>query len=97
MRSPIKKIESLISALPESDIKHGSKFLKDRDFESLQLLVDSAIYRIKKNLDNENPKEEYLKVNMEDLRTLQVEVDYYVRLVLGPNNDEFIDSELEWE
>lgn len=97
MKSPIKRIESLIPSLPEKDIKYGNEFLKNRDFESLQLLIDSAIYRVKKSLDSENPKEEYLKVNMEDLRTLQVEVDYYARLLGIPNNDEFIDSELEWE
>lgn len=77
----IQRIENLISELPKTDIPFGNKYLKSRDFESLQLLVDSAIVRVNKGLTKENPKEEYLNVDLEKLRELKVEVDTYYSMI----------------
>ena len=70
-----------MDSLPERDIPLGNKFLSDRNFESLKELVDSAIYKIKKNLRTNNPREEYLKIDLEDLSKLKLEVDLYLSMI----------------
>lgn len=76
-REPIDRIKALIPSLPEGDVKLAHKFLNSRDFESLQLLVDSSLVRVKKGLSKENPKEEYLKADLEEMRKLKLEIDTY--------------------
>lgn len=85
--SSVQRISKLISALPKSDIPFGDKYLKERDFESLQLLVNSSIVRVKKGLTKEVPKEEYLKVDLERLNELKVEVDEYYSMLELPEED----------
>lgn len=85
--SSVQRISKLISALPKSDISFGDKYLKERDFESLQLLVNSSIVRVKKGLTKEIPKEEYLKVDLERLNQLKVEVDEYYSMLGLPEED----------
>lgn len=70
-----------MDSLPERDIPLGNRFLSDRNFESLKELVDSAIYKIKKNLRTNNPREEYLKIDLEDLSKLKLEVDLYLSMI----------------
>ena len=94
MSTPVERMKVLMNALPEKDISLGYKFLNSRDFDSLKELVDSAIYKVKRNLFRSmNPKEEYLKINLEDLNRLKSEVDtYVVQLELSEynsDNDEF--------
>ena len=60
----VERIRKLINNLPESDIPLGERFISERQFESLQELVDSAIFRVNKNVRWDNPKEEYLKVDL---------------------------------
>ena len=60
----VDKIKSLIANLPLSDIKLGYKFLQERNFSELQLLVDSAIIIIKNNLSTSTPKEEYRRLRL---------------------------------
>lgn len=74
---PIDRIKALIPSLPEGDAKLAHKFLNSRDFESLQLLVDSSLVRVKKGLSKENPKEEYLKADLGEMRKLKSEIDTY--------------------
>lgn len=76
-KEPIDRIKALIPSLPEGDVKLAHKFLNSRDFESLQLLVDSSLVRVKKGLSKENPKEEYLKADLEEMRKLKLEIDTY--------------------
>lgn len=76
-REPIDRIKALIPSLPEGDAKLAHKFLNSRDFESLQLLVDSSLVRVKKGLSKENPKEEYLKADLGEMRKLKSEIDTY--------------------
>ena len=88
-------------SLPERDIPLGHKFLNERSFDSLKELVDSAIYRVRKSLKSDNPKEEYLKVNLEDLNRLKSEVDMYIVQWGIPEddmyNEDFDDYEIEEE
>ena len=80
-KNPVDRIRDLLPSLPESDIGLAKKFLDSRDFESLQLLVDSSIVRVIRGRARVNVKEEYLKANLEDMRSLKSEVDsYYIFL-----------------
>lgn len=90
MSGPVERMKALIGSLPEKDIPLGHKFLGERNFESLKELVDSAIYKVKKSLKTDNPKEEYLKINLEDLVELKSEVDLYLAM-LEPDEERFDD------
>ena len=86
----IERIKSLIPSLPKKDVDLGYKFLEKRDFESLNDLVSSAVYKVKKNLRTSNPKEEYVNLDMDSLEKLQYEVqDYYSQF------EPFIENELD--
>ena len=100
MSKPVERIQALIGSFPERDIPLGHKFLNERDFDSLKELIDSAIYKVRRSLKSDNPKEEYLKVNLEDLSRLKSEVDVYI-VQLEPEddiyNEGFDDCEIEEE
>lgn len=87
-REPINRIRTLIPSLPSRDVEFAHKFLDSRDFESLQLLVDSALVRVKKGLNKENPKEEYLKADLGEMRKLKSEVDAYCKALELPEQEE---------
>ena len=92
MSEPIDRIKALIPSLPEGDARLAHKFLNSRDFESLQLLVDSSLVIVKRGLIKENPKEEYLKADLEEMRKLKSEVDTYCEaLELPEQEDEYED------
>ena len=101
MSEPVKRMKVLMCSLPERDIPLGHKFLNERSFDSLKELVDSAIYKVKRSLKSDNPKEEYLKVNLEDLSRLKSEVDMYIVQWEIPEDDmydeDFDDCEIEEE
>ena len=101
MSEPVKRMKALMCSLPERDIPLGHKFLNERNFDSLKELVDSAIYKVKRSLKSDNPKEEYLKVNFEDLNRLKSEVDMYIVQWEIPEddmyNEDFDDCEIEEE
>ena len=101
MIEPVKRMKALMCSLPERDIPLGHKFLNERSFDSLKELVDSAIYKVKRSLKSDNPKEEYLKVNLEDLSRLKSEVDMYIVQWEIPEDDmydeDFDDCEIEEE
>ena len=94
-REPIDRIEALIPSLPEGDAKLAHKFLNSRDFESLQLLVDSSLVRVKKGLSKESPKEEYLKADLGQMRKLKLEVDTYCEALELPEQEEYADFNSE--
>lgn len=86
-REPIDRIKALIPSLPEGDARLAHKFLNSRDFESLQLLVDSSLVRVKRGLSKENPKEEYLKADLEEMRKLKSEIDTYCEVIELPEQE----------
>lgn len=94
-REPIDIIKALIPSLPEGDAKLAHKFLNSRDFESLQLLVDSSLVRVKKGLSKENPKEEYLKADLGEMRKLKSEIDTYYEALELPEQEEYEDFSSE--
>lgn len=85
----VDRMRKLINNLPESDIPLGERFISERQFESLQELVDSAIFRVNKNVRDDNPKEEYLKVDLWELKKLKAEVDVYVEQLQLPSEEEY--------
>lgn len=95
MSGPIDRIKALILSLPEGDARLAHKFLNSRDFESLQLLVDSSLVRVKKGLNKENPKEEYLKADLEEMRKLKSEIDAYCEALELPGQEEYEDFNSE--
>lgn len=94
-REPIDRIEALIPSLPEGDARLAHKFLNSRNFESLQLLVDSSLVRVKKGLSKENPKEGYLKADLGEMRKLKSEVDTYCEALELPEQDGYEDFSSE--
>lgn len=80
-RDPVKVIKQLIPSLPDSDQKFAYKFLDERDFESLQLLVNSSIIRVKRGLSAINPKQEYVNASIDGMQDLKWEVDSYYELI----------------
>lgn len=94
-REPIDRIEALVSSLPEGDARLAHEFLNSRDFESLQLLIDSSLVRVKKGRSKESPKEEYLKANLGEMRKLKLEVDTYCEALELPKQEGYEDFSSE--
>ena len=94
-REPIDRIKALIPSLPGGDVKLAHRYLNSRDFESLQLLVDSSLVRVKKGLSKESPKEEYLKVDLREISRLKSEVDTYCMALELPEQEEYEDFSSE--
>lgn len=89
----IERIRGLIQYLPKVDISLANTFIDTRDFESLQELVDSAIIKARRNLKSDNPREEYLSLDMDILGMLKADVDVYVALLELPSNEEEYEEE----
>ena len=94
-REPIDRIKALIPSLPGGDVKRAHRYLNSRDFESLQLLVDSSLVRVKKGLSKESPKEEYLKADLGEMRKLKSEVDTYCEALELLEQEEYEDFSSE--
>lgn len=96
---PVERMINLTKFLPKSDTVLAQRFIDSRDFESLQELVDSAIIKARRSLSSDNPKEEYLSLDMNELTKLKAEVDVYVEQLQIPyqgNVEEFEDYAEEY-
>ena len=94
--NPIERMRKLLNSLPKSDITLGEQFIQSRDFESLKDLVDSAIFKTRKNIKSENLKQEYLDVDLTELSNLKAEVDVYLTQLEVPSNEWEGDIEEEY-
>lgn len=74
----VNRIKSLISVLPEKDRDLGYKFLNERQFDSLQSLVNSALYKVRKAKIVGDINNELIAVDIDNLRRLKSEVDAYI-------------------
>ena len=92
----VERMRKLLGSLPESDVNLGEQFIQGRDFESLKDLVDSAIFKTRKNIKSENPKQEYLEVDLTELSNLKAEVDVYLTQLEVPSNEWEEDIEEEY-
>ena len=93
---PVERMMSLTKCLPKSDIVLAQRFIDSRDFESLQELVDSAIIKARKSLNSDNPKEEYLSLDIDELARLKAEVDVYTEQLQLPYQNEIDNYEEEY-
>lgn len=82
-KSNLEFIKDNIKYLPIKDSKLAKEFLDKREFRKLQELVDSALYKITKNLNSENPKEEYKILDIDSIEELAVKIDDYITIVYG--------------
>lgn len=92
----IKKIRKLMSALPEKDYNLGIRLLDNRDFESLQSIINSNIYKIKKKYSDDEESQLECTAALSSLESLKMEVDDYAfNLDIPRENyeDYFIDYE----
>lgn len=80
MATPVERIKSLLENIPAKDIPYATKFLDDRDFESLRDLVKSDIQILRKKHD------ESLAEQIDLLRELKAEIDAYL-LMIGLEED----------
>lgn len=86
----LKQIQDLVLNLPPRDIPLGRKFVEERNFESLQDLVGSAIEIDKKR--TASGKESFVK-DFAGLILLKAKVDKYCSLLEIPEqeDDDFSD------
>lgn len=85
----VERMRRLINNLPKSDTALGERFISERQFESLQELIDSAIIRVNRNIRGPEPKEEYLEVDLWELKKLKAEVDVYIEQLQLPKEEEY--------
>ena len=72
------RMKSLIPTLPEKDRDLGYKFLNERQFDSLQSLVNSALYKVRKAKIIGDTNNELIAIDVDNLIRLKSEVDAYV-------------------
>lgn len=70
-------IERLIYALPTKDIELANKFIRERNFEFLQDLVNSAVYKVKRAKTMEDVSSPLMSVDIDNLLSLKSTVDIY--------------------
>lgn len=70
-------IERLIYALPTKDIELANKFIRERNFEFLQDLVNSAVYKVKRAKTIGNVSSPLMSVDINNLLSLKSTVDIY--------------------
>lgn len=70
-------IERLIYALPTKDIELANKFIRERNFEFLQDLVNSAVYKVKRAKTIGDVSSLLMSVDIDNLLSLKSTVDIY--------------------
>lgn len=70
-------IERLIYALPTKDIELANKFIKERNFEFLQDLVNSAVYKVKRAKTIGDVSSPLMAVDIDNLLSLKSTIDIY--------------------
>lgn len=70
-------IEKLIYALPTKDIELANKFIRERNFEFLQDLVNSAVYKVKRAKIIGDVSSPLMSVDIDNLLSLKSTVDIY--------------------
>lgn len=72
MNKTIRKLNSLVKSFPKEDIPHIEKHINKRSFKDLWDIVQSSIYKVKKN------REKYMQTNLDDMYTFQSELNCYL-------------------
>lgn len=86
MKTLIDTIKDKLKYLPNDDIRIANELLEKRRIESLKEIVDSALYKAKKN------RVKYQYIDIDGLESLQIDVyDYWSQLALP--DDCYLDYE----
>lgn len=73
METPkIQKLRQLVTKLPEKEIPACYKCLDERDFTSMEQIVNTVIYRIEK--DRKKQEQKYADIDLDSLYILQAEL-----------------------
>lgn len=88
MEQPLHKIKRLSKNLPADDIKLAKQFIANREFNKLLEMIDADLYLIRQNSLLDEPKEEYLNVDIEGLYSLRDSVIEYLYFLEVPDNPE---------
>ena len=83
IKSDLDYIKDNIKCLPLKDVTFAKSFIERREFNKLQELVDSALYKISKNLNSDKPKPEYKILDIDAIEELAVKIDSYITEVYG--------------
>lgn len=96
-KSHSSTIKELLNYLPKSEVHYAEKYYNLRDFQSLKEIVDSTIFKIKKNLSSDSIKDEYLSIDLDSLYTLQTKVTEYLSLLdeIEEEDEDFTDEDIE--
>lgn len=84
--NPLRRIKELIPALPAKDAKLCTDYINKRDFESVLEIVESDIYKAKRNNTEELP-DDYIS----DLIELKGELITYMSYLYIPDSSEDCD------
>lgn len=102
MIATVKLISEYSESLPLKDREYAKDFIKERKFDDLQDLIDSALVKINKSFVSGDINPEYLELNTSNIETLQTLVfEYRSQFIIDINQededieeiDEFIDDE----
>lgn len=73
METPqIQKLRQLVPKLPNKEIPACYKYLDERDFTSMEQIVNTVIHRIEK--DREKQEQKYADIDLDSLYILQAEL-----------------------
>lgn len=81
----LAKIQTLMKFLPEKDYSLGIKLLSERNWSNLRSLVYSAIVKTERLEDTLKPHA--LEEQLEGLRELRAELDYYISQIYGDQEE----------
>lgn len=75
----LKQIKELCKSIPECEQKYVNKFLEEKNYEELSLLLDSIIYRMQVG----KLKKTYDLNSLADLLILSNKLNKYINLMYG--------------
>ena len=93
--SQLSEVRKLLKYLPNEDIEIGTKLLNERELESLQDLVRSAIVRAKRGKHKDPPDERYVNVSIDGLMELKIQLHDYISMIYPPDDDYTTYDDLE--
>lgn len=90
MSQPLYRIRNLIKELPGKDAQLAAKFLEQRNFSGIMELVESDIFKAKKNADPFElvEKDSEVSVHIDKLLELKANLDEYMSYLDIPDNSE---------
>ena len=85
MHPTYQRIKDNLKCLPPKDFDLCVEFLKKRDFEKLQEIVESCLIMKKRDDYKDTHKEKWINVNREKLEQLTLDVREYISYLDFPD------------